>query len=234
MFSKKFLIAGLLASSSTAFAHMSVASGPVQAGRTSKISLGISHGCNDTEDSWKIRVTFPAGTFSSVRPMRSDFGTPVVLKEGNQVSGIEWTKPDADKRQADDAYYELTFRAAVPNTPFSKVKLTITQTCVDASGNPTTPVVWDDDASSDPEPAPRLVILPQKLTPTGWTKLTIPANTTVAAADLDDYFPDALIVWKGTAAFSTNANTVEQINATTGVTFLDSDLVAGDVVWVRY
>jgi hypothetical protein len=237
MFSKKFLVvAGLLVgTSTTAFAHITIATGPVQAGRNAKIALSISHGCNNSsEDTWKVRVNFPAGTFSSVRAMRSDFGTAVVLRDNNMIVGVEWTKPDADKRDEDDYFYELAFRAAVPNKPFTKVKFDITQTCTDDDGNPTTPVVWDDELSSDPEPSPRLVILPQKVNTIGWNKLTIPAATTVAAADLDDYFPDALIVWKGTSAFSINPNTVEQINATTGVTFLASDLAAGDVIWVRY
>lgn len=236
MFSKQFLIvAGLLASSSTALAHVGISTGPVQAGKSAKVGFSIGHGCNNsTEDTWKIRVEWPAGTFgTNVRPMRSDFGTPVVLKDGNQaVIGIEWTKPDADKRAADDAYYELLFRATMPNTPFTKVKIDVTQTCVDAGGNPTTPVHWDDSVPGDD--APRLTIVPSRLNPTGWNKITIPASTTVAAEDFGAYFGDALIVWKDTAAFSQNPNTLEQITATSGVTVLTDPLAAGDVVWVRY
>ncbi|MGE3768357.1 MAG: DUF1775 domain-containing protein [Kofleriaceae bacterium] len=235
MFSKQFLIlAGLCVSSSTAFAHITVASGPAQAGKSAKVALAINHGCNSSsEDTFKILVSFPAGTFSNIRPMRSDFGSYVFVKDGNQaITGIEWTKPVADKRMADDSYYELVFKATMPNTPFTKVKLDITQTCVDAAGNTTTPVHWDDSNSA--EPAPRLTIAPQRVNTIGWNKITIPANTTVAATDLAAYFGDALIIWKGSAAFSTNPNTVEQINATTGVTLLAEALAAGDVIWVRY
>lgn len=230
----KFLIAGLLASSTTAFAHITVASGPAQAGKSAKVALAINHGCNaSSEDSWKIRVDFPAGTFSNIRAMRSDFGTAVLIKDGNQaVIAIEWTKPDADKRVADDGYYELTFKATMPNAPYSKIKLDITQTCVNASGTPTTPVHWDD--SNAAEPAPRLVIAPARTNTTGWNKLTIPANTTVAIADFGAFLGDALIVWKGSAAYSSNPNTVEQIAATPGVSMLADALAAGDVIWVRY
>ena len=235
MFSKQFLIvAGLLASSTTAFAHITIATGPVQAGKSARVGVAINHGCNaSAEDTFKILVSFPAGTFSNIRPMRSDFGVFTFVKDSNQtITGIEWTKPVADKRTADDSYYELTFKATMPNVPYSKIKLDVTQTCVDAAGNLTTPVLWDD--SNTAEPAPRLIIAPARLNTIGWNKVTIPASTTVAAADFGAYFGDALIVWKGTAAYSSNPNTVEQILATTGVTMLTDALAAGDVVWVRY
>jgi periplasmic copper chaperone A len=236
MFSKKFLIvAGLLASSTTAFAHITIATGPVQAGKSAKVGLAINHGCNSsTEDTFKILVSFPAGTFSNIRPMRSDFGAWVFVRDAannNAIIGIEWTKPVEDKRVFDDSYYELTFKATMPNTPYAKVKLDITQTCVNAAGATTTPVHWDDSVAA--EPAPRLVIAPARLNTIGWNKITIPASTTVAAADFGAYFGDALIVWKGTAAFSQNPNTTAQIAATTGVTAL-TDLAAGDEIWVRY
>lgn len=234
MFSKTLILAGILLSSATAFAHITIATGPVQAGKSAKVGLAINHGCNSSsEDTFKILVSFPAGTFSNIRPMRSDFGAFAFVKDGNQaITGIEWTKPVGDKRNADDSYYELTFKATMPNAPFSKIKMDITQTCVDASGNLTTPVHWDD--SNAAEPAPRLVIAPARTNTIGWNKITIPASTTVAAADFGAYFGDALIVWKGTSAFSSNPNTAEQITATSGVTMLTEALAAGDVIWVRY
>ncbi len=233
-FKQSLIIAGLLASSTSAFAHITVATGPVQAGKSAKVGLAINHGCNaSSEDSYKIRVDFPAGTFSNIRVMRSDFGTAVQIKDGNNaVIAIEWTKPDADKRVADDGYYELTFKATMPNAPFTKVKLDVTQTCVNSAGATTTPVHWDD--SNAAEPAPRLVIAPARTNTIGWNKITIPANTTVATSDFGAYLGDSLIVWKGTSAYSSNPNTVEQITATTGVTMLADALAAGDVIWVRY
>jgi uncharacterized protein YcnI len=235
MFSKKYLIlAGLLASSATAFAHPSFGV-TANADKSSKIVMGMGHGCNgNTEDTWKVRVDIPAGV-TGVRALFSDFGKPTVIRTAGVVTAIEWTKSDDDKLAADDAYYELAFRARMPNTPYTKLQFNVLQTCVDASGNPTTPVPWDQPpGSTTGEPAPLLTVLPDRLNATGWNKLTIPANTTVAAADLGVFFADALIVWKGTSAFSKNPNTVEQILATSGVTMLNSDLVAGDVIWVRY
>lgn len=234
MSTKLWILAGLLASSSPAFAHISVSTGPVQAGKSAIVGLGINHGCNsNTEDSWKIRVDFPAGTFSNIRALTSDFGRPTLIKDGSQaVIAIEWVKPDVDKRAADDSWYELKFRATMPNAPFTKVKLDITQTCVDASGTPTTPVHWDDSVAA--EPAPRLVIAPARTNVIGWNKITVPANTTVAPADFGAFLGDALIVWKGSAAYSSNPNTVEQITATSGASMLGDALAAGDVLWVRY
>lgn len=230
MFSK-FLIAASLLAPATAFAHISVGSGPAPAGKSQKIVVNVNHGCNSsTQDTTKIRIEIPAG-FTSVRPMPSDFGKPVVTKVGPTVTSIEWTKPSDLNLAFDDAYYEITFKATVPNTPYTKVPIKIFQTCKDAGGTEIV-VAWDN---SDPaEPAPNLVIVPAKLNSTGWNKFTVPATTTVAAADFGAYFGDALIVWKGTAAFSTNPNTVTQIAGTPGVTPLTTDLAAGDEIWVRY
>ena len=46
-------------------------------------------------------------------------------------------------------------------------------------------------------------------------------------------FKDALIVWRGNAAYSANPNTVAQIKAEAGVTEL-TELKANDEIWVRY
>ena len=232
MFRTSLIIAGVLVTSSTAFAHITIATGPVAAGKSAKIGLAINHGCaSSTQDSFKIRVDLPAG-FSNVRALRSDFGSYTLIKNGADVVAIEWTKPVTDKRAADDSYYELTFKATVPNTPYKKLALNITQTCTDALGVEQAPVHWD--GTNPAEPAPSLVIAPARTNATGWNKFTIPASTTVAAADFGAYFGDALIVWKGTAAYSANPNTLEQITATTGVTALTGELAAGDVIWVRY
>jgi uncharacterized protein YcnI len=229
------IIAGLLVSSATAFAHITISSGPAAAGKSAKIAFAINHGCNSSsEDTWKIRVDFPTtGGFSNIRPMASDFGKPVLIRDvNNAVIAVEWTKPDAEKRDKDDGYYELVIKTTVPNTPYKKLSFPVTQTCVDAAGTPTTPVVWD--GTNVAEPAPVLTVVPPRTSTIGWNKFTIPASTTVAAGDFGAYFGDALIVWKDTAAFSSNPNTVEQITATAGVSMLSTDLAAGDVIWVRY
>jgi len=231
MFSK-FLLAASLLAPATAFAHITIGSGPAPAGKSQKITVNVNHGCNtSTEDTTKIKVEIPAG-FTSVRAMPSDFGKPVVTKAGTTVTAIEWTKAPDMNLGFDDGYYEITFKATVPNTPYIKVPIKITQTCVAADGVTVHVVAWDN---SDPaEPAPNLVVVPAKLNSTGWNKFTVPAGSTVVAADFGAYFGDALIVWKGTAAFSANPNTVAQIASTSGVTPLTADLAAGDEIWVRY
>jgi hypothetical protein len=78
-----------------------------------------------------------------------------------------------------------------------------------------------------PEPAPALVILPARVS--GWNKLTVPA----AIADLGAFFKDAAIVWKGTAAYSSNTATADLIGTTSGVSKLTS-LAMGDEIWVKY
>lgn len=233
---KQFLVAAsVLASSATAFAHITIANGPVQTGKSAKITFNISHGCNNsTEDTYKIRVDIPPGAFSNIRPMRSDFGAAVLIKDNNVVTAIEWTKPDAEKLPSDSAFYELVFRASVTSPAYTTLRLNITQTCVNSVGTPTTPVVWDDLNAADPEPAPKLYVVQSRANATGWAKFTIPASITVPAANYGVYFSDALIVWKGTSAFSANANTRTQILATSGTTELTADLAAGDEIWVRY
>jgi hypothetical protein len=107
------------------------------------------------------------------------------------------------------------------------------QTCRSASGTLTN-VEWvappgtvTPDGGIAPEPAPTLMLLPAR-TP-GWNKFTIPA----AIPDVSVYFKDALVVWKGTAAYSSNALTAAQLKTEPGVTVLTA-LAAGDEVSVKY
>jgi hypothetical protein len=51
--------------------------------------------------------------------------------------------------------------------------------------------------------------------------------------DLSVFFGDAQIVWKGTAAYSSNPATAELAKMTSGVSELTA-LDAGDEIWVRY
>jgi uncharacterized protein YcnI len=232
-------VAFVLASSTTALAHVSISSGPAQANKTSKITFGIGHGCETgtAVDTWKIRVDLPAGV-TSVRALRSDFGKPTMIKTGGVVTAIEWTRTDVDDLLTDDTnYYELTIRARIPDAPYSQLQFNVTQTCREPgqSGATGTPVLWDQPAGSTTgNPAPLLTVVPARTAATGWNKFTVPANTTVANSKLATYFGDALIVWRGSSAFSANSNTAAQITSTQGVTALTTDLAAGDEIWVRY
>jgi hypothetical protein len=166
--------------------------------------------------------------------MRSDFGKVSVEKDtaGVNVTSVTWQKADADALDTDIAYYKLVIRLKTPDKPFTTVFLAAHQTCRAANGTLST-VDWKmlpTDAPVDggeDEPAPALALVPAHKT--GWNKMTVP----VAVTDLAAYFGDAQIVWKGTAAYSANPATVDQIKGTSGVTSLSS-LAAGDEIWVRY
>ncbi len=217
----------VLSSSRAAEAHVDLSSGPAAAAKSQKITLAVGHGCEGS-DTVRVRVDIPAGV-TSVRALFSDFSKPTLIRNGTTVTAVEWTKPDADALPADDGYYELTFRARVPDAAFTQLQLNVTQVCRSAQGVETT-VVWDQPPGSTGNTAPMLTIVPAHTT--GWNKIVV--GRSVAAADLPRYFGDAQIVWRGNAAFSANAATMAQIGQTQGVTALTGDLAAGDELWVRY
>jgi hypothetical protein len=221
----------ILAAAGVADAHVSLASGPAQANKSQLISFGVGHGC-DGHDTVKVRVDIPTGV-TSVRALRSDFGKPTVIRDAQDVViAVEWTKPAAEVLAADDGYYELTIRARVPDVAFTQLQFDIHQTCRDDETGLDLPVVdWDQPpGSTTGNEAPMLTVVPARTS--GWTQVTVPRA--VADADLPLYFGDAAIVWKGTAAFSTNAATAALIAMTPGVTPLTGGLAASDQVWVKY
>jgi periplasmic copper chaperone A len=230
------IVTGSVAASGVAQAHSSISSGPAQATKSQKITVSVGHGCEDDAmkhlDTIKVRVTIPAGV-TSVRALRSDFGKPTVVRSGETVTHVEWTKPAAELLDGDDAYYELTIRARVGDVAFSRLQFNVEQTCEDSTTGEQVVVNWDQPpGSTTGNPAPLLTVVPPRVP--GWNKFTIPAGTTVAADDFGTFFGDAVIVWRGTAAFSSNSITMTQIGATAGVTVLDSSLAASDEIYVKY
>jgi uncharacterized protein YcnI len=232
------LIAPALAS-----AHISVSSGPGYANTTQEISFSVGHGCTDASgtpsDTSSVTIDIPAGV-TSVRAVPNVFGkvtvTKAVVNNVSTVTSVTWTKAPGDVIAGDDNFYKLVLRLKVPNTPFTTVYFPAHQTCTTSVGAVLPVVEWvataptpSDDAGAAAEPAPALVVLPAR-TP-GWNKVTVPVA--VPGDKLAALFADAQIVWKGTAAFSTNAATVDQIKATAGVTVLAA-LAAGDEIWVKY
>jgi periplasmic copper chaperone A len=226
-----FLIAAVAAAPAVANAHVSIASGPGFANTTQEIAFGVGHGCAGA-DTYKVRVTIPAGV-GSVRPLRSDFGKVSVEKDtAGTITAVTWQKAEADALDADLAYYKLVIRLKVPDMPFKTIYFPALQTCRAADGTlsttdwkmlPTDPVV---DGGTD-EPAPALMIMPARKP--GWNKYVVAQ----AVPDLGAAFGDAQIVWKGTAAFSANPTTAQLITSTSGVTALTS-LAANDEIWVKY
>jgi len=223
---------------SLASAHITIASGPALANKSGqKVTFAVSHGCTDanskTLDTLSIQIDIPAGIDpSSVRPMPSDFApTPVVSKDGANVTSIKWSRDPAGLQPEDVAYYEITLRLKVTNVPFTRIPFVITQVCRRPGGTAAddVTVVWTGPPTNA-EPSPQLVVVPVHAT--GWNKLVLTTN--VAAADFGTYFGDAQIVWKGSAAFSSNAATAAAIAGTAGVSALTADLASGDQIWVRY
>jgi uncharacterized protein YcnI len=222
-------LAGTLATSAAAEAHVSAVSSTAVAGMTTIVELGVGHGCSGS-DTYAITVEIPKG-MTSVRPMWSDFGKTSLTYDAADpalVTTVTWQKDDKDALPGDTNYYKLAFRAKVPNAPFTSIYYKVHQVCraADATLSYTE---WTALPGEMGEPAATQAIVPDHLP--GWNKYTVPVDI----ADLSVFFKDALIVWRGSAAYSFNDNTVALIKATAGVTALPGDGVkANDEIWVRY
>ena len=222
------LAAGVLWSAS-AEAHIEIGSGPATANSTNEVTFNVEHGCTGA-DTYKVTVDIPAGV-TSVRPMRSDFGTVSVGKDmSGTITSVSWQKALGDALDSDIAFYKLTIRLKVPNQPFTTLYFAAHQTCRAMDGTMTT-VDWVGTPQNDPggtmEPAAELNLMPARQA--GWNKYTVPT----AMSDLSVFFSDARIVWKGNSAYSPNANTATQVTQTPGASPLTA-LGAGDEIWVKY
>ncbi|MBL8953787.1 MAG: DUF1775 domain-containing protein [Myxococcaceae bacterium] len=226
----RFIVAAALFIAALAVAHVGT-NAPIFANATQEIFFTVGHG-KDNADTSSVRIQIPAGV-TAVRAANSDFGKPVIERGANgEVSAVTWTKPDADLLETDYGYYKLALRVRTPNAPFTTLNFLTTQTAKFTDGGTTqykwfatTPAEIDLDAGIEEAPAVRL--LPARRP--GWNKYTVPA----AITNLSQWFGDAAIVWKGTAAYSANAETMNQINMTSGVSAL-SMLSANDEIWVKY
>jgi len=209
-----------------ASAHVSVTSGPAFANVTQEIRFGVGHGCAGS-DTYSIRIEIPAGV-TSVRPQSSVFGKPSVEKnDAGDVIAVVWQKADIDVLDADVEYYELALRLKVPNQPFSTLYFPTYQICRAADGSLSNTDWVAMTEGDEAEPAPAAPVLPARKP--GWNQFTVAKSV----ADLNDFFGDALIVWKGEAAFSANPTTAALVESTAGVGTLTS-LAAGDEIWVKY
>jgi hypothetical protein len=209
-------------------AHVSITSGPAIANKTQEVTFGVGHGCAGA-DTYRIEIQIPPGV-TSLRPMTSDFG-PVEIMTGDDgaVLMIAWQKPEDELVAADTQYYKLTLRLKAPDEPFTTLHFPTRQTCRAEDGTETV-VDWvglEEGASEEVEPAPALLVVPPSFP--GWNRFTVPA----AIDDLSVFFEQALIVWRGSAAYSANPTTSELIATTEGVTPLGA-LAAGDQIWVKY
>jgi len=212
--------------SGAAAAHISISSGPATANQSQEVAFSVGHGCEGA-DTTSVTIEIPEGV-TSVRPMTSDFGQiAVTTDDAGTVTAVSWTKLASTVLASDVGFYKLIVRLKAPDQPFSTLYFPAHQTCTDAEGKESV-VDWVAlEETADAEPAPTLPILPQRYP--GWNKLTV----SQAVPDLSVFFGNAVIVWKGDAAYSVNPTTVELIGQTEGVTLLDS-LRAKDEIWVKY
>jgi uncharacterized protein YcnI len=231
--SRSLSIAAVLATVTIALpaaAHVSVQSGNGIANQSGLVTFGVGHGCTGA-DTYAVTIDIPAGV-TSVRPMFSDFGnTSVTLDANNVVTSVTWQKPLTNETAlaADTNYYQLLLRLKPPNTPFTTLYFPAHQTCRAANGTLST-VEWTALPGQMGEPAPALNLVPAHLP--GWNKVTMPFH--VGDELLPIFFGDALIVWRGTDAFSVNPNTVTLIESTPGVNPISGGVHPDDEVWIRY
>ncbi len=219
--------ATILSLSSSGSAHVSIASGPGFANTTQEITFGVGHGC-DGKDTLSVRVELPPEVLS-VRAERSDLGAPQIETDAaGVVTAVTWEKSSEELLSADTHYYKLTLRLKVPDQPFTTLYFPSYQTCLTEDGAAQT-VEWiaTDPEATDQEPAPALAILPKRFA--GWNEFSVTEDIT----DLAQFFGDALIVWQGESAYSTNPSTAKPIASTPGVSEL-ALIAAGDTVWVKY
>lgn len=224
---KALAAATAIMAAATASAHVSVSSGPAVADANQEVNFQVGHGCEPTgggpmADTIKLVIDIPAGV-TSVRPMPNPFGKVTVT--GNPVTQVTYEKAPSDYLAADTGFYKFTIRLKPPKAPFTKIYFKVHQYC-NGIADPTE-WVGTPDVDAGAQPAAELVVLPSRQP--GWNKYTVPVDV----KDMPGFFKDALIVWKGAAAYSFNPNTVAQIAAEPGASAL-TELKANDEIWVKY
>lgn len=221
------VLAGVLAAG-TAEAHIEVSSGPAAANKSQEVTFTVGHGCNDL-DTYRLRIEIPDGV-TSVRALSSDFGKPAVEKDDTgAVVAVTWQKPLEDLQESDVNLYKLGLRLKTPDAPFSHIFFPVYQTCRDSEGNEVQ-VDWVALPGQTGEPAAVLTIVPARQP--GWNRYTLGGDTHIA--DLSVYFADAVIVWKGNAAWSPNEEILAQIGETSGIVVLSGGAHPDDELWVKY
>ncbi len=211
-------------------AHVGVVN-KVYSNSYSEIELSIPHGCEGF-DTVKIEVSLPNG-LTGVRAFDSVFGPATVdVDEAGVVTKIVWTAQKVEPYPSDSHAYSVSFRTKTPDAAFTTLFFPTVQTCKDFEGNIyisewlDATVGHGHDANSEILPAPSVLLYP-KVSP-GWSQYT-------ATNHMHDMsiFSDAEIVWKGTAAFSANTNTMQMIKDDINVSEL-SEIHSGETFWVKY
>jgi len=210
---------------------VSVSSGPAFANENTMISLSVPHGC-EGEDTVRIEVMIPE-TLTGVRPQDVVFGLADIEADdlGNVIK-IVWSKPEGEGRESDTHFYEVSFRARMPDQPFTKVHLPTTQYCLNALGEELA-VSWttisdSHDHNGVDKPAPAMMIYPARHP--GWNQYS-----TTTGQHLHDMsiFDDAEILWWNKAAYSSNPAIMQMIEADSDTSTL-TEIHDNATIWVKY
>jgi uncharacterized protein YcnI len=227
---------GCMLSTGLAHAHISLAAAGPYVGATVEANFNVGHGCENLYDTYSVKIRIPSGVTSVRVVENSSFASIAIEKDSaGNVTSVTYSKAQSAVRAADDAFYKLVLRLKLPSTAFATVYFPTTQVCKSTDGNTSKTTEWvgmgepASDAGEAVEPAPALTVLPARSP--GWNKYT--ATATLAKADVEAWFKDALIVWAGEAAYSANPNTLEQIKAEDGVDVLEV-IKSGTEFWVKY
>jgi uncharacterized protein YcnI len=214
-----------------AAAHVSIsAPSAAVAGQNQVLTFTVGHGCEGA-DTIGIEVSIPAAV-TSLRALPSAWGEATLTKDAaGLVTAVSWSKTQS--RPEDDHYYAFQIRMRTPEAPFTTLYMSVKQTCLAADGTEST-VDWaalpDEVAAApmgeEPPEAAALRIMPARFP--GWNKYTVPA-----AIDDLSIFDDAVIVWAGDAAYSSNPDTMELIESEDGVEVL-TEIAADSEIWVKY
>lgn len=217
--------------SNQAMAHVSITSGPAIANQRNIIEISVPHGCEGF-DSVRIEIDIPT-SLSSIRPIDSVFGPASIVSQNDAITKIVWAKPTSAILDSDTHYYQVSFRATLPDTPFTLMALPTTQYCLDDSGNEIS-VSWSDPVSehgshdSSSHPSPSMMLLPERHP--GWNQYQ-----TSEGMHLHDMsiFDDAEIVWWNNAAYSSNPSVINMIQNDSNYSVLE-EIHDNASFWVKY
>lgn len=216
-------LSALLGAVPLAHAHTAFVDSDAVAGKSFFATLNIGHGCEDQAgikyDTERLEVEIPASVseLNSIRPMDAPWAAASVVKDANgNITKLVWTKTDAVHSE-DSQLYRVSFTAKLPNTPMTSLAFPAIQYCTDSGSNEIT-AEWIGAES----PTLRL----SEAHKSGWNKYT--AQIDIDEATIKAFFANALIVWSGGTAYSSNPVTDSLI--TNKLTTIST----GSEFWVKY
>jgi len=163
-------------------------------------TLSVGHGCSEVltdgatihHDTEKLIVEVPSEIIT-IRPLDAPWGAvEVVTNDSGQITQLIWTRTHAVHAE-DRHLYQASFRLKLPNTPFTAVNFPVHQVCTDSNAAEITTSWIGVDV-------PKINIQPAHMA--GWNKYTAQAD--IDFVTIQTFFKDALIVWSGSAAYSSN------------------------------